>query len=591
MMNEIKNKKTIFSVVVIAILLIGVVGLTYAFFNYTRTGAANNIGTGRIYFNMVQNGAINMTNIFPMTSQEASNAELDSVVVRIAGDTTYSGGEEFEISLTDVTNTINGKKMPINYIATYTAANGKSVGEESNDYWNARNSKNADIYTLTETGSVEEGKQVLVGYIKNSASGIEGTLTIKAYIDADRIAISDTYDSTNPGTDNMGTTSTWVKNRTVLTTTEWNSFQNSTNQISFKIRAESNEGIWVEEPEPDNVTPASCFEKRLNSVYTLNTNMTSQELNDCVSYINTKNITFEDNVTAEDYCRGTGKQKYNGQDFQISLNSEEYDGTSYNYDYNYLIEHNIITAEKGIEIKSYNSECGGNIVIPSKMEYTPLLHNNNMTSEEINTCVSYFNDYYDIENYPLDEGETIEDYCQGTGTVYDRTFQQHIDDNYYFNSSELAYFKNNNIIVDGVTRKYPVVVLRNDGGYGIFDENLEIENIVLNNNLKIIGEDALSGAFLKNMTILNIPSSVIYIATESLLVRKDDYDITINILGNPYIASYALNDYATIIYGGTCQELHDRSNSSYIINGRSNEEFNVTTTDTNTCKVYAGNFG
>ena len=238
MMKEIKDKKIFFLIVGIAILVIGVVGVTYAFFNYTRTGAANNIGTGRIYFNSTQNGALNMTNIFPMKSTEASTAELDSVTVGIVGDTTYADGEEFEITLVDVTNTINGKKIPINYIATYTAVSGKSVGEESDDYWNARNSKNADIYTLTETGSVEDGKQVLVGYIKNSASGIEGTLTIKAYIDADRIAITDTPDEN----------SEWQQGRTVFTTTEWNSFQTSGTPISFKIKAESNEGIWVEEP-------------------------------------------------------------------------------------------------------------------------------------------------------------------------------------------------------------------------------------------------------------------------------------------------------------------------------------------------------
>ena len=278
--NNNTNKQIMFSIIGIAILIVAVAGVTYSFFNYTRTGAANNIGTGRIYFNMTQNGALNMTNIFPLKSTETNNAVLDTVSVGIVGDTTYDDGEEFEITLVDVTNTINGKKIPINYIATYTAVTGKNIGEESDDYWNARNSKNADIYTLTETGSVEDGKQVLVGYIKNSASGVSGTLTIKAYIDADRIAISDTYPEglVNQSSNNLegllpskiiqeggggsgsinplpnidgpmnGTTSEWVNGRTVLTTEEWNSFQSSGTPISFKIKAESNEGIWVEEP-------------------------------------------------------------------------------------------------------------------------------------------------------------------------------------------------------------------------------------------------------------------------------------------------------------------------------------------------------
>ena len=43
---------------------------TYAFFNYTRTGTSNTIRVGRIAFNSTQNGRINLTNVFPITSDE-----------------------------------------------------------------------------------------------------------------------------------------------------------------------------------------------------------------------------------------------------------------------------------------------------------------------------------------------------------------------------------------------------------------------------------------------------------------------------------------------------------------------------------------
>ena len=339
-MENNKNKRATLSIIGVALLLMALVGVTYSFFNYTRTGALNNLGTGRIYFNSVQNGTLNMTNIFPMTSSEAGNAQLDTVTVGIVGDTTYADGEEFEISLVDVTNTINGKRIPISYIATYEATTGNSIGTSSDTYWESRESKNADIYTLTETGSVEEGKQVLVGYIKNSATGINGTLTIKAYVDADRIAISDTYPEGgkylvnsnmtaeelntcitylesfwdieyNPlhsgetvenfcnGTGTAfqhtfqynldsgyfweeeleyledhniiigytdGTTDEWVNGRTVLTTSEWNSLQGNS-AISFKIRAESNEGIWVEAPSKGIESCPDC-----KFMYTTNEN-------------------------------------------------------------------------------------------------------------------------------------------------------------------------------------------------------------------------------------------------------------------------------------------------------------------------------
>ena len=74
----------------------------------------------------------------------------------------------------------------------------------------------------------------------------------------------------------MGTTNEWVNGRTVLTTTEWNSL-NSTG-ITFQIKTESNEGIWVE--EQDNSTPASCFTTQVSRSCTRNPDM---DINTCVS--------------------------------------------------------------------------------------------------------------------------------------------------------------------------------------------------------------------------------------------------------------------------------------------------------------------
>ena len=242
----IKSKKQMFLIIGVFTLILLVTSVTYAFFNYTRTGALNVLRTGNIYFNTTEGTALNITNAFPMTSTEAENATLDSVTVGIVGNTEYSDGEEFLISLVDVNNTVNNKKIPMNYIATYTVANNGTIGTSSNNYWEAREDKDANIYKLSSTGDVINGEKVLVGYIDNTGSGINGTLTIKAYIDADRIAITDTYNGTNTPTDNMGTTSNWVNGRTVFTTTEWNSLTST--GISFKIKAESQEGIWVEEP-------------------------------------------------------------------------------------------------------------------------------------------------------------------------------------------------------------------------------------------------------------------------------------------------------------------------------------------------------
>ena len=193
-MNEQFNKRKRFMFIAgPIILLIALIGVTYSFFNYTRTGAANTIRTGRIYFYSEQNNTLNLTNVFPIKSADAASANLNSVTVGIVGDTTYTDGEEFEITITDVNNELNDKKIPINYIATYTAATGETIGSSSSTYWTSRDAKDANIYTLNANEPVRDGKQILVGYIKNGQTGINGILTIKAYVNGDRIAISDTY--------------------------------------------------------------------------------------------------------------------------------------------------------------------------------------------------------------------------------------------------------------------------------------------------------------------------------------------------------------------------------------------------------------
>ena len=62
----IQTKKQMFIVIGVLALVLMLSTVTYAFFNYTRTGGANTISTGRITFNASQDGSINLTNAFPI---------------------------------------------------------------------------------------------------------------------------------------------------------------------------------------------------------------------------------------------------------------------------------------------------------------------------------------------------------------------------------------------------------------------------------------------------------------------------------------------------------------------------------------------
>ena len=294
-MNNYKKQNTL--MILVIFVLVGVlVGVTFAFFNYTRTGSANLLTVGNINF-LSSYERVELTNLFPTT---ASNA-TDEVEVSIEGSTSYADGIEYKVTFVDIENTVNGKTIPISYVAEVSqdANENDTLGTSSNDYFNERGG-NTTIYNITSTGEITNNKEVLKGFITTDDE-MDGTLVIKAYLDSSKIAISDTYpeetirtvkttgySSSNCETaltgvvnastycasaealqdaiDNEdltsaqitllvnaglveeytnGTTSNWVNGRTVLTTEEWNSLQ--ANGLSFKIKVEANEGVWIED--------------------------------------------------------------------------------------------------------------------------------------------------------------------------------------------------------------------------------------------------------------------------------------------------------------------------------------------------------
>ena len=236
-LSEKKTKTTL--MVIAGALVLVLTGVSLAFFNYTRTGEANLLRVGNINF-LSSYDEVTMTNLFPTTAENAT----DEVEVSIQGSTSYADGIEYKVTFSDVTNTINNKRVPINFVASSKVENGEdTLGTSSNDYFNDRGG-NTTIYNLTSTGEITNNKEVLKGFITKDDE-MDGTLVIKAYLDSSKIAISDTLEDGDiaiPNTTN-GTTSTWVDGRVVLTTEEWNSLQSG--GLSFKIKVEANEGTWI----------------------------------------------------------------------------------------------------------------------------------------------------------------------------------------------------------------------------------------------------------------------------------------------------------------------------------------------------------
>ena len=287
----IKSKKQMYTIIVIFTLVMLLGTITYAFFNYTRTGTANTIKTGRIAFNSSQGTAINLTNMFPIDVTNGipnDAAKVGTVTINVTGDTTYIEGIEYLVTAVNVSNTIgngaNAKSLPISIDVSVTSNDNNDpetiLGTSDADYFTDRGtSASTSIYKVLAKDVLENNEKLLVGYVKSGVTGVDGNIVIKAYLDASKIAISDTYDENNPGADNMGTTPTWVGDRTVLTTAEWNSLQ--ANGVSFQIRVEANEGIWVEEP----MTAYTQITRNVNTTTTINFGQISSASNGQGLYI------------------------------------------------------------------------------------------------------------------------------------------------------------------------------------------------------------------------------------------------------------------------------------------------------------------
>ncbi len=234
MSNSNSSKQILLSVIGVAILVVAVVGVSFAFFNYTRTGAANTVRTGTISFNTT-NSEISITNLFPIAKSSVAT-DVNNVgvgTVGITGSTNYTNGIDFTVTAEDVSNNIgtDAGKLPISLAVSQTGLdNVKTFGS---------NSGSITLNSYEDGTTITSGSVIASGRIPAGAN-INGTITIKAYIDADGVAISDTYNGTDTATDNMGTTSTWVRGRTVLTTAQWNALAST--PASFKIRVVANEG-------------------------------------------------------------------------------------------------------------------------------------------------------------------------------------------------------------------------------------------------------------------------------------------------------------------------------------------------------------
>ena len=82
------NKRKIF-IIISMIVIVTLVGFSYAWFNYSRTGTSNKLIMGELYLNLNEdNDQININNVFPLTVSEARERNDNVITFSIDGKNT-----------------------------------------------------------------------------------------------------------------------------------------------------------------------------------------------------------------------------------------------------------------------------------------------------------------------------------------------------------------------------------------------------------------------------------------------------------------------------------------------------------------------
>jgi len=183
----------------------------------------------------------------------------------------------------------------------------------------------------------------------------------------------------------------------------------------------------------------------------------------------------------------------------------------------------------------------------------PVMASQEVVDNELNRCVNYLNG----GGMPLDDGTTMEEFCKGTGTANEYTFQQNVDNGDWFPDYAITYFEENNIILiddNGTYTVNPIMasqeVVDNELSRCIsyyngvpFDEGSDaesfckgtgtIEGRTLEEGLALGFDEAVAQKFLDSNIIIpqieNLPYFEFTIDGKNTYTKKDIwYEIVLN---------------------------------------------------------------
>lgn len=223
-MNNNSSKQVLLSVIGVAILVVAVVGVSFAFFSYVYNGQdANTVQTGTIVFT-ASDTQMTLTNVFPT---DAANA--DTATVSVQGSTTYEEGIDFTVRVTNVTNA-NATIIPRITVTPITDA-GVTFDTE---YATAKtyDEENPLANGVISKGTIPAGTDI---------DALTEILTISAYYSKEDYHISD---NTNAELAAAGLLAADYETNggTIVKTNVWNALADADAAYSFKIQVTAVEG-------------------------------------------------------------------------------------------------------------------------------------------------------------------------------------------------------------------------------------------------------------------------------------------------------------------------------------------------------------
>lgn len=189
-MESSVKKSVILSIIGAIIIMLIVVGVSYAFFNYSRTGETNNeISTGALSFKFENGSDILLTNAFPISTAEgiALTGENNVCTFTIKG----------SVATGDIDYTISAVEGDASSDAT------KTRRFNDTDIFAYITSEDVDGISFTPTEGYESGKalgslpSVLGTGTVSTSTEKSRTFTVKMWIDDSVVRIRDAADNTD----------------------------------------------------------------------------------------------------------------------------------------------------------------------------------------------------------------------------------------------------------------------------------------------------------------------------------------------------------------------------------------------------------